>query len=285
MRTNEQGEKIACSKCRVGHRTSKCVDTPGHQDDVQVIRSAGRPEGSKTDPARSTKQREKKRRRRAEKAPEDKGAAALQQGLHAFLPQRAASASSARACQPVLANQFNAMEQNLLVSDQVTGFPQVGMMAQADEGNSMMRQAIPEDPMGAGYIVPSVASAPFSFVFPSNVDLGGIESGDRPNTWQIGLPIPAAISGVRTSSSQSSSWSSVFLGHPTSENSLNTGVPGPGSLANQGGSASSSQYSFHNTAFHVTDPCAGEGEYDPVEESGCPVETPGGLFSFSYDFM
>ncbi|KAF5620374.1 hypothetical protein F25303_12614 [Fusarium sp. NRRL 25303] len=75
MRTNEQGQKIACSKCRVGHRTKACVDAPGHQDDVQVVPSAGRPAGARTNPVRVAEQREKKRRRTVDKLQEDRDAA------------------------------------------------------------------------------------------------------------------------------------------------------------------------------------------------------------------
>ncbi|KAF4946992.1 hypothetical protein FGADI_10757 [Fusarium gaditjirri] len=85
MRTNEQGNKIACSKCRGGHRTSTCVDAPDHQDDVQVIRCAGRPEGSRTDPARAAERREKKRKRQMEKELEEE-AAAFRREAHAFDP-------------------------------------------------------------------------------------------------------------------------------------------------------------------------------------------------------
>ncbi|KAF5586638.1 hypothetical protein FPANT_7172 [Fusarium pseudoanthophilum] len=61
MRTNERGEKIACVKCRVGHRTGTCVDKTGHQDDVQVVNPPGRPIGAKTDPVRAARKRDKRR--------------------------------------------------------------------------------------------------------------------------------------------------------------------------------------------------------------------------------
>ncbi|KAF5976906.1 hypothetical protein FBULB1_6732 [Fusarium bulbicola] len=443
MRTNEQGEKIACSRCRVGHRTSTCVDTPGHQDDVQVIRSAGRPAGSRTDPARAAVQREKKRRLRQRKVLEEEaGVAGLQQESRAFPPQRAVStpvpgsfaarfpgfpmagdqnpgglvkpqapvpsrrysdppdppsvgvpepaqrpreqpvypgmgygptplppaapalvsapsalgfpvtapdhaasavpsgmdgfsyvgvrtpirapgphgpapplgsdvaenplhispqhpihsfghtalrpphpASSAPASQPVVANQFNAMEQNFLVNGQVTGFPQDGMVAQAGQGGSMMRQAMPGNPMEAGYMVSSVPSAPSPFAFPLNEGLGGVGSWGMPNTGQIGQPIPAASSGVPASGSQIPSASRAFLGHPTWENSLNTGVAGPGTLADQEGSASSGQGSSLITPFPVNNPIAGGDQYDPGGEYGFPAETAGAFFPFSLNFM
>ncbi|RBQ77351.1 hypothetical protein FVER14953_12927 [Fusarium verticillioides] len=62
MRKNERGEKVACFKCRVGHRTGKCVDKPGHQNDVQVVPLPGRPKGAKTDQVRAAKRREKQSR-------------------------------------------------------------------------------------------------------------------------------------------------------------------------------------------------------------------------------
>ncbi|KAF5594742.1 hypothetical protein FPCIR_4756 [Fusarium pseudocircinatum] len=91
MRTNEQGEKVACSKCRVGHRTSKCVDNQDHQNDVRVIRSSGRPSGSRTDPGRAAKQREKKRKPRAKRELEEQGVADLQREAHTFCLQCAAA--------------------------------------------------------------------------------------------------------------------------------------------------------------------------------------------------
>ncbi|KAH7147958.1 hypothetical protein DER46DRAFT_580395 [Fusarium sp. MPI-SDFR-AT-0072] len=331
MRTNEQGDKIACSKCRDGHRTSTCVDATGHQDDVQVIRRAGRPEGSKNDPARAAERREKKRKRQVEKELEEE-VATFRREAHAFCLQRAASdpvqgnfaagyqpfyvpgyqnlgslasphapvpsfprrssflpdplpagilesirrlleqpyypgvgygpvpptpavpltvsapsvpdfpltvpdhaasvvpfgmdgswdigfempmpvpgphflapslgsgvisnsfdisfqhpmpalghtslrpfdpASSAPVSQPVLANQFDTMAQNSLVNNPVTGFPQVGMMAQANQGDNMMIQTTPEDLMEAGDTVPPVPSAPFPALFPLNEDTWG----------------------------------------------------------------------------------------------------------------
>ncbi|KAI1036028.1 hypothetical protein LB504_011508 [Fusarium proliferatum] len=75
MRTNEQGQKIACSKCFAGHRTTACVDAPGHQDRVRVVPSAGRPPGAKTNPVRVAEEREKKRRRTVNKLQEDRDAA------------------------------------------------------------------------------------------------------------------------------------------------------------------------------------------------------------------
>ncbi|KAF5556572.1 hypothetical protein FMEXI_1044 [Fusarium mexicanum] len=442
MRTNEQGVKIACSRCRVGHRTSTCVDTPGHQDDVQVIRCAGRPAGSRTDPVRAAVQREKKRRLRQRKAlDEEEGVAALQES-HAFPPRRAVStpvqggsaaglpgfpitgdqnpvglvnpqapvpsrrysappvplsvgvpepaqrlweqpvhpgmdyrpafhalavsapvsapsapgfpvtapdhaasavpsgmdgfsyvgvrtpirapgshgpapalgsdvsenplhispqhpihslghtarrpphpASSAPASQPVVVNQFNAMEQNFLVNGQVTGFPQDGMVAQAGQGGSMMRQAMPGNPMEAGYMVSPVASVSSPFAFPLNEGLGGVGSWGMSNTGQISQPIPAASSGVPASGSQIPSASSAFLGHPTWENSLNTGVAGPGTLADQEVSASSGQDSWLDSALPATDPIAGGYQYDPGGGYGFPAETPGALFSSSYNYM
>ncbi|KAF5700827.1 hypothetical protein FMUND_14179 [Fusarium mundagurra] len=366
MRTNEQGEKIACSKCCVGHRTSKCVDAPEHQDGVQVIHSPGRPGGSKTDPVRAAEQREKKRKSRMRKQMGEEAAfhrretqnffrrraasAPVQGSLAAGYPQlsvpgyqnlgapvnphapgpslarrssfpsdplpvglpgpvwrssqqlvypgmgyrpappplaapvpssvlsaldfpltapgHAASAvpfgmdgfsdirvmapiwvpgpsfparsldpgaivnplytgfqdpmpalghtplrpvrlaSSVPVSQPVLANQFDAIAQNFLASDQVTGFLQVGMMAQADQGAGMMSQAIPEALMEAGDIVPPVASAP---VFPPREDTEGAD-WDGPNNGQIDQPIPAASGGVQSSDSQSPPWSWDFFG-------------------------------------------------------------------------
>ncbi|SCV59831.1 uncharacterized protein FFFS_14400 [Fusarium fujikuroi] len=75
MRTNEQGQKIACSKCRVGHRTTACVDAPGHQDEVKAVPRAGRPAGAKTNPVRVAEQRGQKRRRTVDKLQEDQAAA------------------------------------------------------------------------------------------------------------------------------------------------------------------------------------------------------------------
>ncbi|KAF5550367.1 hypothetical protein FPHYL_9387 [Fusarium phyllophilum] len=356
MRTNEQGEKIACSKCRVGHRTSKCVDATDHQDGVQVIRSAGRPGGSKTDPVRAAEQREKKgkrcealapRRRRTASAPVQGSLAARcpqpfvpgyqnlgsivnpnallpsparrsslppgplpvglpepvwrssQQPVHPGMgfrpaspppaapvpcsapsaldfplaaPHHAASAvpfgmdgfsdirvrmpirvpgprspaptldsgvtlnplyigfqhpmpalghtllhpvlpaSSAPVSQPVLANQFDAMPQNFLARDQVMGFPQVGMMVQADQGDSMMSQAIPEDLMEAGDIVPLVASAPSPNLFPPCEGSGEMVSWYGHIPEQPVQPVPAANSDAQSSDSQSPPWSWNFLG-------------------------------------------------------------------------
>ncbi|KAF5715195.1 hypothetical protein FGLOB1_3165 [Fusarium globosum] len=75
MRTNEQGQKIACSKCLMGHRTTACVDAPGHQDEVKVVPRAGRPAGAKTNPVRVAEQRGQKRRRTVDKLQEDQAAA------------------------------------------------------------------------------------------------------------------------------------------------------------------------------------------------------------------
>ncbi|KAF5686808.1 hypothetical protein FCIRC_2677 [Fusarium circinatum] len=443
MRTNEQGKKIACSRCRVGHRTSTCVDTPRHQDDVQVIPSPGRPAGSRTDPARAAVQRKKKRILRQRTAlDEEEGVAGLQQELRAFPPQRAVStpvpgsfaarfpgfpmagdqnpgglvnpqapvpsrrysappdpfsvgfpepdrrpweqpvypgmgygptplppaapapisarsalgfpvtapdhaasavpsgmdgfsyvgvrmpiqapgphgpapplgsdvtknplhispqhpihslgptalrpphpASSAPVSQPVVANQFNAMKQNFLVNGQVTGFPQVSMVAQADQGGSMMKQVIPGNPMEARYMVSSVASAPFPGIFSLDEDLGGNKPWGMPNTGQIGQPIPAARSGVPASGSQIPSAPRAFLGHPTWENSLNTGVARPVTLADQEVSASSGQDSWLDSALPANDPIAGGYQYDPGGEYGFPAETPGAFPPFSLNFM
>ncbi|KAL5590839.1 hypothetical protein ACKRZS_005219 [Fusarium odoratissimum] len=334
MRIDEQGDKIACSKCRDGHRTSTCIDAPGHQDDVQVIRRAGRPEGSKNDPARAAERREKKRKRQVEKELEEE-AAAFRREAHAFCLQRAASdpvqgnfaagypqlpvpgyqnlgslanphapapsfprrssfppdplppgipepirrlleqpyypgvgyapasptpavplpvsapsvpdfpltapghaasvvpfgmdgswdfgfempmpvpdphfpapflgsgvvgnsfgtsfqhpmsalghtslhpfdpASSAPVSQPVLANQFDTMARNSLVNNSITGFPQVGMMTQADQVDNMMIQTTPEDLMEAGDTVLPVPSASFPALFPHNEDTWGMIS-------------------------------------------------------------------------------------------------------------
>ncbi|KAG5806271.1 hypothetical protein H9Q74_009181 [Fusarium xylarioides] len=343
MRTNEQGEKIACSKCRVGHRTSKCVDATDHQDDVQVIRPPGRPEGAKTDSVRATEQGGKKRksregaafpqrealaprRRRTASAPVQGSLAAgypqpfvpgyqnlgsivnpdapvpsparrsslppgplpvglpqpvwgsSQQPVHAGMgfcpappppaapvpcsapsaldfpltaPLHAASAvpfgmdgfsdirvrmpiwvpgprspaptldsgvikpplyigfqhpmpalghtplrpvfpaSSAPVSQPVLANQFDAMAQNLSASDQITGFPQVGMMS----------QAIPEDLIEARDIVPPVASAPSPNLFPPCEDSGEMVSWEGHIPEQPVQPVPAANSDAQSSGS------------------------------------------------------------------------------------
>ncbi|KAK2668796.1 hypothetical protein RAB80_016176 [Fusarium oxysporum f. sp. vasinfectum] len=358
MRIDEQGDKIACSKCRDGHRTSTCIDAPGHQDDVQVIRRAGRPEGSKNDPARAAERREKKRKRQVEKELEEE-AAAFRREAHAFCLQRPASdpvqgnfaagypqvpvprpirrlleqpyyagvgyapasptpavplpvsapsvpdfpltapghaasvvpfgmdgswdfgfempipvpgphfpapflgsgvvgnsfgtsfqhpmpalghtslhpfdpASSAPVSQPVLANQFDTMARNSLVNNPITGFPQVGMMAQADQVDNMMIQTTPEDLMEAGDTVLPIAQ-----------------------------PIPAANNGVQSSGSPSSSGSWAFLDHPSSEFSPTTGLAALGTLANQGASASPVQYAFLDTAPHVTDPFADEDLYGP----------------------
>ncbi|KAF5239676.1 hypothetical protein FANTH_9865 [Fusarium anthophilum] len=368
MRTNEQGVKIACSRCRVGHRTSTCVNTPGHQDDVQVIRSAGRPAGSRTDPARAAVQREKKRRLRQTKAlEEEEGVAALQES-HAFPPRRAVSTPVQRGSAagppgfpitgdqnpgglvnpqaPVPSRRYSAPPDPLSVGvpepaqrpwEQpvhpgmdyrpashtlaapapvsapsvlgfpvtapdhaasavpsgmdgfsyvgVTGFPQDGMVAQADQGGSMIRQAMPENPMEAAHMVSSVASAPSPFAFSLNEGLGGVGSWGMSNTGQIGQPIPAASSGVPASGSQSPSASSAFLGRPTWENSLNTGVAGPGTLADQEVSASSGQDSWLDSALPANDPIAGGYQYDPGGGYGFPAETPGALFSSSYNYM
>ncbi|KAF4443074.1 hypothetical protein FACUT_1628 [Fusarium acutatum] len=367
MRTNEQGEKIACSKCRVGHRTSKCVDAPGHQDDLQVIRSAGRPGRSKTDPARAAEQREKKRKRRVEMEPEEEGAAGFQREAHTFGLQRTASApvrgsfaagysqlsvpryqnlgsfvnppalvpsfarrssfppdplrvglpepirrpleqpaylsmgylpapplptvsapvsaSSAPVSQNVLVNQFDAMAQNLLVNNQVMGFPQVDMMAQADQGDNMMIQTSLGDLMEAGGIVPPVPSIPSPDLFPFNEEAREMVSWDGFIPEQPVQPMPAANSDVQSSGSPSFSESWNLLDLPTSDNSFTTELPAHGTLADQRASASSGEYPFFDAGPHVADPFAGGDLYDPGEESGSPVETSGGFFPFSYDFL
>ncbi|EMT69520.1 hypothetical protein FOC4_g10003250 [Fusarium odoratissimum] len=260
MRIDEQGDKIACSKCRDGHRTSTCIDAPGHQDDVQVIRRAGRPEGSKNDPARAAERREKKRKRQVEKELEEE-AAAFRREAHAFCLQRAASdpvqgnfaagypqlpvpgyqnlgslanphapapsfprrssfppdplppgipepirrlleqpyypgvgyapASPTPAVPlpvsapsvpdfpltaPGHAASFDTMARNSLVNNSITGFPQVGMMTQADQVDNMMIQTTPEDLMEAGDTVLPVPSASFPALFPHNEDTWGMIS-------------------------------------------------------------------------------------------------------------
>ncbi|KAH7224254.1 uncharacterized protein BKA55DRAFT_697090 [Fusarium redolens] len=95
MRTNEQGEKVACFKCREGHRTTKCVDGPGHQDDVQVISPPGRPVGARTNPVVAAARREKKRKR-LEQIKAEEEAEAFQRGAQAFFYQRPTSAPEQR---------------------------------------------------------------------------------------------------------------------------------------------------------------------------------------------
>ncbi|PNP79231.1 hypothetical protein FNYG_07307 [Fusarium nygamai] len=242
MRTNERGEKIACSKCRVGHRTGKCVDNPDHQNDVQVIRSQGRPSGSRTDSVRAAKKRDKKRRRPMKVELGKQGAADLQPHAHTFCLQCAAagpvqgrfaagyqqlpvsgyqnpvnfvnppalvpssaqrssplpnplyvgpqepvscpleqpaypgmgfgpvsplpavpapiSVSSAPVSQPVVANPWAAMAQNVWVNDPLMGFPQVDMTAQVQQAGNMRIQTRPGDLMEAGNIAPYVPSVP-----------------------------------------------------------------------------------------------------------------------------
>ncbi|KAF5610701.1 uncharacterized protein FSUBG_2962 [Fusarium subglutinans] len=420
MRTNEQGEKIACSRCRVGHRTSTCVDTPRHQDDVQVIPSPGRPEGSRTDPARAAVQREKRRLRQKKAPEEEQGVAGLQQESRAFPPQRAVSTpvpgsyaarfpgfpmagdqnpgGLVKPQAPVPSRRYSAppdplsfglpepaqrpweqpvypgmdyrstshtlaapapvsvpsapgfpvtapdhaasavpsgmdgfsyvrvrmpiqapgphgpapllgsdvTENPLHISPQhpihslgptalrlphhassapVTGFPQVSMVVQAGQGGSMMKQVIPGNPMEARYMVSSVASAPFPGIFSFDEGLGGNKPWAMPNTGQIGQPIPAARSGVPASGSQIPSAPRAFLGHLTWENSLNTGVARPGTLADQEVSASSGQDSWLDSALPANDPIAGGYQYGPGGGYGFPAETPAAFPPFSLNFM
>ncbi|KAF5620804.1 hypothetical protein F52700_11130 [Fusarium sp. NRRL 52700] len=271
-RTNEKGERIACSKCIKGHRTGKCADSPGHQDSVQVLRSAGRPAGSSTDRARAAAQREKKRKRQVQKELKKKDAVGLQRGGHDLYLQRAAtepvrggfgagyptfpvteyqnlgSFVNHQAPVPSVAQRstfppdplrvglpeptFPPWEQpvypgvgylplpptraapvpvsappvhdfplaapdhaayavplridgsldNYGVKDQVTGFPQVGMITQDDQGDVMMRQAISGDLMESGGIVPPVTSATCPTIFSSDEDAEEMDSLDEPNT-------------------------------------------------------------------------------------------------------
>ncbi|WKT53348.1 hypothetical protein QSH57_003910 [Fusarium oxysporum f. sp. vasinfectum] len=234
MRIDEQGDKIACSKCRDGHRTSTCIDAPGHQDDVQVIRRAGRPEGSKNDPARAAERREKKRKRQVEKELEEE-AAAFRREAHAFCLQRAAS-------DPVQGN-FAAGYPQL----PVPGYQSLGSLANphAPVPSFPRRSSFPPDPLPPGIPEPIRRLL------------------EQPYYPGIALPIPAANNGVQSSSSPSSSGSWAFLDHPSSEFSPTTGLAALGTLANQGASASPVQYAFLDTAPHVTDPFADEDLYGP----------------------
>ncbi|KAG5750756.1 hypothetical protein H9Q70_006620 [Fusarium xylarioides] len=165
-------------------------------------------------------------------------------------------ASSAPVSQPVLANQFDAMAQNLSASDQITGFPQVGMMAQAD---SMMSQAIPEDLIEARYIVPPVASAPSPNLFPPCEDSGEMVSWEGHIPEQPVQPVPAANSDAQSSGSPNSSESWGYLDLMNSDGYFPAELPAFGTFA-------------------------GGDLQGPGEESGCPDAAGDGFFDFSNGF-
>ncbi|KAF5974869.1 hypothetical protein FCOIX_8060 [Fusarium coicis] len=371
MRKNEQGEKVACSKCRVGHRTSKCVNKPGHQNGVQVIRSQGRPIGAKTNDVRAAERRKKLSRPQTKVQLGKQGAADLQPHAHTFCPGYAAAgpvqgrsaaeyqqlpvagyqnpgsfmnppalvpstaqppsslpdplnvglpaavrhpleypaylgmgfgpapplpavpapifASSAPVSQPVVANQFGAMPQNVMVNNSFMEFSQVDMTAQAQQGGNMVIQTLPGDLMGAGNIAPSVPPVPFVSppnLSPSNEEASGVipwDDGFSPE--QPVQPTPVANSDAQSPGSPSSSGSFSFLDLLRSDGYFPWELPAHGTQAGQGASAPSGQDTFVDVSFPVADPSTGADLYDPGEESGFPVKTAGDFFQFSYNLI
>ncbi|KAF4342481.1 hypothetical protein FBEOM_3567 [Fusarium beomiforme] len=87
-RRDQSGRKVACRKCRIGHRTKACVDNQDHQEDVQPIPSAGRPKGARTSPIRAAERRELKKQRQKQRELKEE-AAFHQQQPEEFLRQRA----------------------------------------------------------------------------------------------------------------------------------------------------------------------------------------------------
>ncbi|KAF5561695.1 hypothetical protein FNAPI_3524 [Fusarium napiforme] len=372
MRENEQGEKIACAKCRVGHRTSKCVDEPGHQNDVQVVHLRGRPKGAKTDKVRAAKNRDK--RRSPTKVELGKqGAADLQPHADLFCPGCGAAgpvqgrfaaryqqlsvagyqnprsfvnppalvpspaqpsgslpdplyaglpapvqhplgqpahpgmrfgpapvrpavpapnfASSATVSQPVVANQFGTMPQNVLVNSSFMSFPQVDMAAQVPQGGNMTIPTPPGDLMGAGNIAPPVPSVDSASFVPTPSLSPSNEEAREVTPWDEGFspeqpvqPTPAANSDAQSPGAPSSSESFSYLNHMLPGGYFPEEHAALGTLADQGASALSGQDPLVDVSLPGADPFMGADLYDPGEESDCPVETAGDLPPFSYDF-
>ncbi|KAF5631153.1 uncharacterized protein FTJAE_8019 [Fusarium tjaetaba] len=371
MRTNERGEKIACAKCRVGHRTGTCVDKTGHQDAVRVVKPRGRPIGAKTDPVRAAQNRDK--RRSPTKVELGKqGAADLQPHGHTSCPKCGAAtgpvqgrfaagyqqlpvagyqnprsfvnppalvpspaqasgslpdplyaglpapvrhplgqpahpgmrfgpapvrpavpapnfASSATVSQPVVANQFGTMPQNVLVNSSFMSFPQVDMAAQVPQGGNMTIPNPPGDLMGAGNIappVPSVDSAPF---VPTPSLSSSNEEAPGAVPWDEGLspeqpvqPTPEANSDAQSPDPPSSSKPFSYLDHMLPDGSFPEEHAALGTLADQGASALSGQDPLVDVSLPEANPFMGADLYDPEEESDCPVQASGDFPQFSF---